>query len=157
MFLPFLFCLTAILSLLLTYSWSSCLSNTGKERWGRIVEWVEKVSFARLNKLFEIDTVERAHNVLLLDKNLQNLIKNPKSFIIPVFPWLVSLYSVPDEHIMLKNLHFYEVCSFGEFWSTLGSSRRTWEKNVKSEHLDNLQYLIKNPKSFIIPVFPCRL
>ena len=76
---------------------------------------MEKVSFARLNKLFEIDTVERAHNVLLLDKNLQNLIKNPKSFIIPVFPWLVSLYSVPDEHIMLKNLHFYEVCSFGEF------------------------------------------
>ena len=76
---------------------------------------MEKVSFARLNKLFEIDTVERAHNVLLSDKNLQALIKNLKSFIIPVFPRLASLSLVPGEHFMLKNLPFYEVCSFSEF------------------------------------------
>lgn len=79
------------------------------------MEWVEKVSFARLNKLFEIDTVEQAHNILLLDKNPQALIKNPKSFIIPVFPRLASSFLVPDEHFMLKNLPFYEVCLFGEF------------------------------------------
>ncbi|KAL6334515.1 hypothetical protein AAG906_018004 [Vitis piasezkii] len=45
---------------------------------------VEKASFAHLNNLFEIDAAKRTHNVLISDKNLQALIKNPKPFIIPV-------------------------------------------------------------------------
>ena len=79
MILPFSSCLATILSLLLTYSRSSCLSNTCKERWGRLAEWVEKASFAYLNKLFKIDAVEWAHNFLLSDKNLQVLIENSMS------------------------------------------------------------------------------
>ncbi|KAL6340148.1 hypothetical protein AAG906_040584 [Vitis piasezkii] len=50
------------------------LEIPSKERWGRLVEWMEKASFTHLNKLFEIDVAERAHNVLLSNKNLQDLL-----------------------------------------------------------------------------------
>ncbi|RVW88004.1 hypothetical protein CK203_033943 [Vitis vinifera] len=59
-----------------------------KERRKHLVEWMEKSSFTRLNKLFEIDTSKRAYKVFLSDKNLLALIDNPKPFIIPVFPRL---------------------------------------------------------------------
>ena len=78
---------------------------------------MEKASFARLNKLFEIDAVEWAHNVLLSGKNLLALIENPKSFIIPVFPRLALPSLVPSEHFMLKDLPFYEVSCLVDFES----------------------------------------
>ena len=101
--------LLVISSLLRIYSWSLCSSNASKERRGHLVKWMEKASFARLNKLFKIDVVEWAHNVLLSRKNLLALIENPKSFIIPVFPQLAPPSLVPSEHFMLKDLPFYEV------------------------------------------------
>ena len=70
---------------------------------------MEKASFARLNKLFEIDTVEWAYKVLFLDKNLLALIGSPKSFIILMFPWLTPSSLVLGEHFVLKDLPFYEV------------------------------------------------
>ena len=89
------------------YSQSLCSFNTGKKIWERLVKWVEKASFAWLNKLFKIDVVERAHSALLSDKNLLALIKNPKSFIILVFTQLAPAYLVPDERFVLKDLYFY--------------------------------------------------
>lgn len=70
---------------------------------------MEKASFTRLNKLFEIDASKRAYKVFLSDKNLLALIDNPKSFIILVFPRLASPSLVPGEHFVLKDLSFYEV------------------------------------------------
>ena len=100
------FCLVVIFSLLRIYSQSLCSFNAGKERWGLLVEWVEKASFARLNKLFKINDVEQAHNVLLSDKNMQALIENPKAFIILVFPRLAPPSLVPNKYFMLKDFHF---------------------------------------------------
>ena len=37
---------------------------------GRLVEWVEKASFDRLNKLFVISANEWHHQTLLIDQNL---------------------------------------------------------------------------------------
>lgn len=85
------------------------MCNIGKERRGCFVEWVEKASFTPLNKLFEIDAIERAYKVFLMDKNLLMLINNPKPFIIPIFPWLAPSSLVPSEHFVLKDLTFYEV------------------------------------------------
>ena len=48
------------------------------------MEWVEKASFARLNKLFEISTSERNYQIFFMDKNLQAVIKEAKSFILPI-------------------------------------------------------------------------
>ena len=76
---------------------------------------MKKASFTRLSKLFEIDVVEWAHNALLSDKNLQALIKNLKSFIIPVFPWLAPPSLVHDEHFVLKDLSFYKVARLEDY------------------------------------------
>ena len=108
------FYLVVISSLLRIYSRSLCLFNASKERRGLLVEWVEKASFARLNKLFKINVIEQAYNVLLSDKNMQALIENPKAFIILVFPRLVPPSLVPDEYFMLKDFHFYKVACLAD-------------------------------------------
>lgn len=68
------------------------------------MEWMEKASFTRLNKLFKIDAFERNHKLLLSDKNLLMLIDDPKLFIIPVFPYVAPLSLVLGEHFVLKDL-----------------------------------------------------
>ena len=70
MLLSLSFYLTVISSWLLIYSQSLCSSNVGKRRRRCLEEWVEKASFDRLSKLFEIDATEWAHVFLLLEKNL---------------------------------------------------------------------------------------
>ncbi|RVW62162.1 hypothetical protein CK203_062582 [Vitis vinifera] len=58
----------------------------GPDKRGHVVEWVEKASFARLNKLFEITATERHHETLLT---------LPKKV-------------VHGEHYVLKDLPFYK-------------------------------------------------
>lgn len=70
---------------------------------------MEKVFFALLNKLFEIEVSEWNHKVFLLDKNLLALINEPKSFIMPVFSRVAPSFLVPGKHFVLKNLSFYAV------------------------------------------------
>ncbi|RVW78306.1 hypothetical protein CK203_055772 [Vitis vinifera] len=43
---------------------------SGPDKRGHVVEWVEKASFARLNKLFEIAAAERHYETLLTARNL---------------------------------------------------------------------------------------
>lgn len=113
MLLSLYLCLVVISSLLLIYSRYLCYSNVDKERRGCFVEWVEKASFAQLNKLFKIDVVEWADSVLFSDKNLLALIKYPKPFIILVFPRLAPSSLVLSEHFVLKDLLFYGVARLG--------------------------------------------
>lgn len=101
--------LAIISSFLWIYSRFFCSSNAGKERQEHIVKWVEKASFARLNKLFKINVVEWAYNVLLSNKNLQALIENLKPFIIPMFSRLAHSSLVLDEHFMLNDPPFFEI------------------------------------------------
>ena len=70
MFLSLSFHLAIVSSLLLIYSRSLCSFDAGKERQGCHIEWVEKASFTRINKLFEIDAAKWVHSFLLSDKNL---------------------------------------------------------------------------------------
>ena len=65
---------------------------------------MEKASFARLNKLFEIDVAKQVYSVLLSNKNMLALIENPKLLIILVFSRLAHSSLVLDEHFMLKDL-----------------------------------------------------
>lgn len=71
-----------------------------------MVEWVEKVSFSRINKLFKIGKEKHNHNVLLTENNLKFVIANPKLFVIPVFPWLAPPTLVSSEHFVLKDFPF---------------------------------------------------
>lgn len=45
--------------------------GVGTDKRGQLVEWVEKVSFNRLNKLFEIAAGERNYQTLLSARNLR--------------------------------------------------------------------------------------
>lgn len=59
---------------------------------------MEKASFDRLNKLFEISLVEGNHQVLMRNKNLQTVVKKSKSFIVPILPRLAPRVLVLGEH-----------------------------------------------------------
>ena len=61
------------IGLSLTYiTW--CIAR--KRRRGQLVEWVDKTSFNRLNKLFMISTSERDHETLLTNQNLLSLVRD---------------------------------------------------------------------------------
>ena len=75
---------------------------------GCVVEWVEKASFDRLNKLFEITTVERHHQTLLTARNLLVVVREPQSYITNILPKRLPKEVVLGEHFVLKDLPFYE-------------------------------------------------
>ncbi|RVW60311.1 hypothetical protein CK203_084067 [Vitis vinifera] len=51
----------------------------GPDKRGRVVGWVEKASFARLNKLFEITAAERHYETLLIARNLLAVVREPQA------------------------------------------------------------------------------
>ncbi|RVW14403.1 hypothetical protein CK203_090491 [Vitis vinifera] len=84
---------------------SLVLPSTDKR--GRIVKWVKKASFDRLNKLFEIAASERHHQTLLTARNLLAIVRKPKAYIINILPRKLPKKIVLGEHFVVKNLSFY--------------------------------------------------
>lgn len=84
------------------------LTDIDKDRMGRLVEWVEKASFDRLNKLFMITSNERNHQTLLSDRNLLSIVREPQPYVFPIIPRRLPRVLVLGEHHVLKNLPFYE-------------------------------------------------
>ena len=87
---------------------SLVVDNAGTTKRGRIVEWVEKVSFDRLNKLFEITAVERHHQTLLTARNLLAIVREPQPYITNILLRQLPKQVVLREHFVLKDLPFYE-------------------------------------------------
>ena len=73
-----------------------------------MVEWVEKASFARLNKLFEIAAAERHYETLLTARNLLAVIRESQVYIINILPRKLPKKVVSGEHYVLKDLPFYK-------------------------------------------------
>lgn len=73
------------------------------------MEWVEKASFNGLNKLFEISTNERNHQILLTDRNFLVMVRELKSFILPILPSLTPKVLVSGGYHVLKDLPLYEI------------------------------------------------
>ena len=69
---------------------------------------MEKASFDRLNKLFEIAAVERHHQTLLTARNLLAVVREPQPYITNILPRWLPKQVVPGEHFVLKDLPFYE-------------------------------------------------
>ena len=82
--------------------------NTGPDRRGHVVEWVEKTSFVRLNKLFEITAAERQQVTLLTARNLMAVVRESQEYIINILPRKLPKKVVPGEHYILKDLPFYK-------------------------------------------------
>ena len=62
------------------------------------VNWVEKASFKKIQRLLEIYELERHHEILLTTKNLRELSRSPSPHIIPVIP-----HPLPTEIVEGKN------------------------------------------------------
>ena len=81
--------------------------NAGTDKRGRVVEWVEKASFDRLNKLFEITTAERHHQTLLTVLNLLAVVREPQAYVTNILPRKLPKKVMSGEHFVLKDLPFY--------------------------------------------------
>ena len=82
--------------------------NAGPNKRGRVVEWVEKTSFVRLNKLFEITAAEMHHETLLTKRNLLVIVREPQAYVINILPRKLPKKVVSGEHFVLKDLLFYK-------------------------------------------------
>ena len=81
---------------------------------GRVVEWVEKASFDRLNKLFEIAATERHHQTLFTARNLLVVVREPQPYITNILPRRLPKRVVSVEYFVLKDLLFYERARKGD-------------------------------------------
>ena len=73
-----------------------------------MVEWVEKASFARLNRLFEINASKRNYQTLLSSWNLLAVVRETKPYILNILSRQLPKVMVPEEHFVLRDLPFYE-------------------------------------------------
>ncbi|RVX10628.1 hypothetical protein CK203_016862 [Vitis vinifera] len=80
----------------------------GPDKRGHIVEWVEKTSFARLNKLFEIVATERHYETLLTARNLLAVVRESQAYVINILPRKLPKKVVPEDHYVIKDLPFYK-------------------------------------------------
>ena len=92
----------------------------GKMRRCRLVKWVNKTSFDRLNKLYMISTGEQNHETLLTDQNLLALVRDSELYVVPTLPCFVP-------RMLILDLHFY-----AEARATDTKARQDWlEKREK--------------------------
>lgn len=84
------------------------LRATEKKKKGQLMERVEKVFFDLLNKLFVIFANKQDYQTLLTDRNFLVVVQESQSYVLPIFPHLVTKVLVLGEHHVLKDLHFYE-------------------------------------------------
>ena len=75
----------------------------GKSRRGKLVNWVEKASFKKIQRLLEIFEWERHHEMLLFSKNLLELSHSPSPSIIPVIKRHLPVEIVEGEHYVIAD------------------------------------------------------
>ena len=69
---------------------------------------MEKASFLRLNKLFEVSAAERQYETLLTARNLSTVTRESQDYVINILPRKLPKKVVPGEHYVLKDLIFYK-------------------------------------------------
>ena len=76
----------------------------GKSRRGRLVNWVEKARFKKLQKLLKISEWEQHHEILLTARNLRELSRSSSPYIIPFIPCSIPTEIVEGEHYIIADL-----------------------------------------------------
>ena len=71
------------------------------------MQWVEKASFNRLNRLFEIAAAKRSCETLLSVQNLRSVTQEPQPYVLNILPRRLPKEVVAGEHFVLKDLPFY--------------------------------------------------
>ncbi|RVW64964.1 hypothetical protein CK203_041858 [Vitis vinifera] len=84
------------------------LRDSGPEKRGHLVDWVEKASFACLSNLFEIDAKERHYKTLLTARNLMAVVRESQEYVVNILPRKMPKEVVPGEHYTVKDLPIYQ-------------------------------------------------
>ena len=90
----------------------------GKKKRYQLMEWVEKESFDRLNKLFVISACEYHHQTLLTNHNLLLVVWEPQPYVFPILPRIALKVLVFGKHPVLRDLPFYK-----EAWAADAKAR----------------------------------
>ncbi|RVW36608.1 hypothetical protein CK203_072891 [Vitis vinifera] len=83
------------------------LKVPGQDKRGKLVEWVEKASFDRLNRLFKIVAAERSCETLLSAQNLRSVTREPQSYVLNILPRRLPKEVVAGKHFVLQDLSFF--------------------------------------------------
>ena len=75
------------------------------------MEWVEKASFDRLDKLFMISANEQHYQTILTDQKLLAVVREFQLYVLLILSRLAPKVLVPGEHHVLKDMSFYEEAS----------------------------------------------
>ncbi|RVW85640.1 hypothetical protein CK203_037575 [Vitis vinifera] len=102
-----------------------------KDKRGKLVEWVEKAMFDRLNRLFEIAAVERSCETLLSAQNLRLVIQEPQPYMLNILPRWLPKEVVAGEHFVLKDLLFYAAVRKADTQSRKARLNKREEKSKK--------------------------
>ena len=78
--------------------------HVGKAWRGKLVNWVEKLSFGKICRLLEVSERERHCKVLLTPENISTVRHNPAPYNLPVIPRALSLDVVEGEHFVVADL-----------------------------------------------------
>ncbi|RVW19392.1 hypothetical protein CK203_063615 [Vitis vinifera] len=90
------------------FSPNHSLKLPSPDKRGRVVEWVEKASFLRLNKLFEVSAAERQYETLLTTRNLSAVVRESQEYVVNILSRKLPKKVVPGEHYVLKDLPFLQ-------------------------------------------------
>ena len=69
-----------------------------------MVHWVEKASLEKICRLLEISEQEHHYEVLLSQKNLADVRRNPAPYTLVIIPRLLPLEIMDGEHFVTNNL-----------------------------------------------------
>ena len=81
-----------------------CVTCAGKNLRGKLVNWVKKASFEKIQKLLEIYERERHHEVILTLHNLNDLSRNPAPYSVQVIQCPLPIEIVEGEHYVTADL-----------------------------------------------------
>ena len=76
----------------------------GKAWRGRLVNWVEKLSFEKIRRLLEVSEREPHCKVLLIPENISAVRHNPAPYNLPAIPRPLLLDVVEGEHFVIVDL-----------------------------------------------------
>ena len=97
-------CISTRLSFTFTYFINIFFFCAGKSQRGKLVNWVEKASFKKIQRLLEISERERHHEILLTAQNLRELSRSPSAYIIPIIPRPLPAKIVEGEQYVIVDL-----------------------------------------------------
>ena len=78
--------------------------RAGKSRRGKLVHWVERAGFEKIQRLLEISEQELHHEVLVTEKNLHDLSRHPSLYSVPIIPRPPPSEIVKGEHFVTTDL-----------------------------------------------------